>query len=112
MITLKREDYHFLLLSMQFCNRVDEYMDLLGLEASVVGAYKFEHAYLRQLITDKESYGPDVDYFVAETIENMKVAFYYLVMLCKCNENYTLTIGKRLGIEKNDDESFFTISPN
>jgi hypothetical protein len=110
MLALKKEDCEFLLGFSQFCNRIEWYMDELDLNSEVLYAIKSQNLMLRDIMGNCEYWDADLENLFTVTIENLKIAFQQLTLLCKCSPNYTIDMGVYLGIEVID--TFYQFSPN
>lgn len=110
MLTLKKDDFEFLLSSAKFCNRIDSYVDMLDLDTTLLGAFKSQSFWLSHVVGDNNNWKPDLEEFINITIESMKIAFQYIVLMCKTNPNYSLAIGNYLGIEDEQEKYIFSLN--
>jgi hypothetical protein len=110
MLALKREDCEFLLSFSRFCNRVEWYVDILDLNSEVLYAVKSQNTMLSDIMGNYEYWDPELEDIFANTMENLRIAFQQLTLLCKCSPNYSIDIGVYLGIEVID--TFYQFSVN
>ena len=110
MLALKKEDCEFLLNFSKFCNRIEWYIDALELNSEVLYAFKAQNTMLSDIMEHCDYWDADLENLFSITIENLRVAFNQLTLLCKCSPNYTIDIGVYLGIE--DIETFYQFSAN
>jgi hypothetical protein len=110
MLALKKEDCEFLLSFSKFCNRIEWYIDTLELNGELLYTFKSQNTMLSDIMENCESWDNDLQNLFAITIDNLRVAFRQLTLLCKCSPNYTIDIGVYLGIE--DIETFYQFSVN
>ena len=110
MLALKKEDCEFLLTFSKFCNRMEWYIDTLDLNGEVLYAIKSQNTMLSDIMTNCESWDAELEDLFTVTIENLKMAYQQLILLCKCSPNYTIDIGVYLGIEVID--TFYAFSEN
>jgi hypothetical protein len=110
MLALKKEDCEFLLTFSKFCNRLEWYIDALDLNSEALYAIKSQNLMLRDIMQNCEYWDADLENLFTLTIENLKMAFKQLTLLCKCSPYYTIDIGVYLGIEVID--SFYEFSAN
>jgi hypothetical protein len=110
MLALKKEDCEFLLTFSKFCNRIEWYIDPLGLNSDVLYIFKDQSMMLSDIMESCDYWDADLEKLFAVTIENLKTVFQQLSLLCKCSPNYTIDIGVYLGIEV--IETFYQFSAN
>ena len=101
-IFIERDEYEFFLRSVKFCDKIDNYQVLLGLDSTEVDAYKSENELFNYVFAHKANYGTLAESFMRYKISNMQSLFYDLVYKCKNSRNYTERIGTDLGISTGD----------
>ena len=97
-IFIEKDEYEFFLRSAKFCEKIDIYSTLLGLEAAEVSSYKNENDLFNYVFAHKASYGSLAESFMRYKMDNMQELFCDLVCKCKSSRNYTSRIGAELGI--------------
>jgi hypothetical protein len=97
-IFIERDEYEFFLRSVKFCDKIDSYSLLLGLDRAEVDAYKSENELFNYVFAHKSSYGTLAESFMRYKISNMQSLYYDLSSKCRNSRNYTERIGAELGI--------------
>ena len=93
------EDQEFLLRSVKFCNKIDKYISLFGLDEMDVEELKNDTVLFAYVITNLDHYSTCVESFTKHKMQNMRLTFSHLAQSCKNSKNYTVQIGIELGIE-------------
>lgn len=96
---MERNDYQFLLKVMKFCNKIDQYAPLLDLDAVEVDDLKNESRLLAHVLNHSRGYSSCLESFEICKIQNLQTNLTHLAWCCKNSPNYTIEIGKELGIE-------------
>ena len=96
---IKGEDYNFLLIAVKFCEKIDRYVELLGLDEDEVEAFKNANNLFSFVFNNKEKYASCAESFTRYQIENLRINLSYLAQSCRNNPNYSIAIGHDLGIE-------------
>jgi hypothetical protein len=97
-IFIERDEYEFFLRSVKFCDKIDNYRSLLGLDPAEVDSYKSENELFNYVFAHKSTYGTLAESFMRYKISNMQSLFYDLSSKCRSSRNYTERIGAELGI--------------
>ena len=97
-IFIERDEYEFFLRSVKFCDKIDNYRSLLGLDPAEVDSYKSENELFNYVFAHKSTYGTLAESFMRYKISNMQSLFYDLSAKCRDSRNYTERIGAELGI--------------
>ena len=97
-IFLERDEYEFFLQSVKFCDKIDNYSALLGLDPVEVDSYKSENELFKYVFAHKANYGTLAESFIRYKISNIQSLFFDLSSKCKNSGNYTEQIGGDLGI--------------
>src|SRR6202000_1314771 len=97
-IFIERDEYEFFLRSVKFCEKIDSYCSLLGLDKAEVDSYKNENELFNYVFAHKSSYGSLAESFMRYKISNMQSLFYDLSSKCRNSRNYTERIGQELGL--------------
>jgi hypothetical protein len=97
-IFIEKDEYEFFLRSAKFCEKIDKYSALLGLDELEVSSYKNENDLFNYVFANKASYGTLAESFMIYKIGNMQELFCDLVSKCRSSRNYTSRIGADLGI--------------
>ena len=96
---VERDEYDFFLRSVKFCDVIDKYYSLLGLDYSEVEAYKNENELFNYVFAHQAAYGSLAESFMRYKICNMQKLYNNLALQCKSSSNYTAAIGAHLGID-------------
>ncbi|MDB5282101.1 MAG: hypothetical protein JWO06_1176 [Bacteroidota bacterium] len=107
-IIIERKDYNFLLIALKFCDKIDNYIELLGLDEDAVEEFKGANALFSFVFNNGENYKSCAESFTRYQIDNMRINLSYLAQSCRNSPNYTIGIGQELGIEV----SVFAFLPN
>ncbi len=107
-IFINREQYDLLINMERFCNRIEQYLEPLGLDSIQVCSFKTDNKMFKQLFGSPVEYDRSVEQFVYKKLENMQLQYESLKTACKNSKKYTLSIGLDLGIE----EDFMAFSAN
>lgn len=97
-IFIEKEEYEFLLRIEKFCENIDTYAHLLGLDPVDVHNFKTDNQLFNYVFSSLERYGTMADSFTKYKISNLQVKFSELMSACKYSKNYTTQIGDLLGI--------------
>jgi len=87
----------FLLQSVQLCQAIDPYIEVLGLDVNEVATFKDD---VKTVIYITEHYMSFADSFFLYNVDTMRKRLSELVRACLLSANYTKSIGKTLGIEE------------
>lgn len=97
-IFIEREEYEFLLRSAKFCEKVELYADLLGLDHGEVLAYKNDNEQFNYVFANQSQYGSLAESYMRYKIHNMQTRYNDLLCQCRNSNSYTSNIGEELGI--------------
>jgi hypothetical protein len=97
-IFMEREEYEFLLRAVKFCDKVDNYMNLLDLDPVEVHEFKTDNELFNYVFANQENYGSLAESFTRYKINNLQLKFSELMCACKYSKNYTAQIGDDLGL--------------
>ncbi|MDB5281914.1 MAG: hypothetical protein JWO06_989 [Bacteroidota bacterium] len=92
-------DYNFLLIASNFCDKIDFYTELLGLDDNMVQTFKNGNRIFSFVFEKKEKYASCDENFTRFQIESLRINLSYLARCCRQSPNYSLLIGHDLGIE-------------
>jgi len=95
---IEKEEYEFFLRSVKFCDQIDKYAAMLGLDPIEVDNYKNENELFNYVFAHKAAYGSLAESFMRYKICNMQMQYSDLAWQCKSSRNYTTKIGDELGI--------------
>ena len=95
----EKKDQDFLLLSVQFCNKIDQHISLLALNEADVAELKDDTRLFACLFSNLDHYSTCFEDFTREKMNNMQLALSHLALACKNSKNYTWQMGVELGIE-------------
>jgi hypothetical protein len=95
------EDYELLKQSSLFCEKVNDYVQLLGLDLMQVENFKCEYQDMVLLLSESEIIHENDINFIRTRLQNFKVSFSFLAQVCRNSERYTNFIGGDLGLENN-----------
>ena len=97
-IFIEREEYDFLLRSARFCEKIELYADILGLDHGEILAYKNDNAQFNYVFANQTQYGSLAESYMRYKISNMQARFADLLYQCRNSSNYTTSIGEELGL--------------
>jgi hypothetical protein len=94
---IQEEDRKFLVQSVRFCQGIDPYITLLGLDAKEVAAFRDD---VDTVVYITEHYKSFAHSFFLYNLGTMRKRMLGLVKDCLLSVNYTKNAGKILGIEE------------
>ena len=98
-LIIERKDYNFLLIALNFCEKIDTYTEYLGLDEDEVETFKNGANLFSFVFSNNGKYNSCAESFTRYQIENLRINLSYLAQSCRNSPNYSISIGQELGIE-------------
>jgi hypothetical protein len=97
--TIPTTEEEFLKRAIRFCESVDDYAELLELDAVKVMAFKSNKLLIDFAYHNREQFDELHKNSFENGMMNLETSFADLIEQCKASPNYKISIGKELGIE-------------
>lgn len=90
----------FLDKAIRFCENIDAYIEILGLDPIKVTAFKGNQMLLDFALRNQVHFSGFNENSLDNGVANLEISLQDLIEQCKKSKNYSLIIGKELGIEE------------